>query len=72
MTPSHDAARWKALQSQSHRPEIQVLIQEAIRKASIRVIPAPSGGICILPLRPLGKPDQAKERATRWPPESFG
>src|SRR5262249_42007549 len=37
------------LQAEAHDPEVQARIAEAIREGLIRVVPAPGGGIRILP-----------------------
>jgi hypothetical protein len=49
MTGRPRATNWSALQAKSHDPEVQALIAEAIARGLIRVVPAPDGGIRIIP-----------------------
>ena len=38
-----------ALQAKAHLPEVQAIIRREIFRGTIRVAPAPGGGICIIP-----------------------
>ncbi len=46
---SASGVSWERVQSQAHRPEIQVLIRRAITAGSIRVLPGPDGSLRIIP-----------------------
>jgi hypothetical protein len=49
MRPETAGSGWKTLQEKAHLPEVQTIIRHEISRGTIRVIPAPGGGICILP-----------------------
>ena len=50
-----DHSRWKALEREAHRPEVQDLIRQEIRNGAIRVVPDLKGGIRIIPTVPEQK-----------------
>jgi hypothetical protein len=43
------AAHWATRQARAHLPEVQPIIRREIYGGNIRVVPAPSGGIRIIP-----------------------
>ena len=49
MRPESIASRWESLQAKAHLPEVQALIRREISRGDIRVVPAPGGGIQIIP-----------------------
>ena len=49
MRPESIASRWETLQAKAHLPEVQALIRREISRGEIRVVPAPGGGIRIIP-----------------------
>jgi hypothetical protein len=49
MRPESAGSRWETLQAKAHLPEAQAIIRREIVRGTIRVIPAPSGGIRIIP-----------------------
>jgi hypothetical protein len=56
MQPERAGSRWESLQARAHLPEVQALLRVEISRGTIRVIPAPAGGIRIFPVdcgRPL-------------------
>ena len=53
MAYSEDEARWRYLESNAHRPEVQEHIRHAIKSGTIRVHPNSAGRIRIEPLRPF-------------------
>lgn len=48
-----DAARWRDLESNAHRPEVQEHIRRAIKSGTIRVHPNSNGRIRIEHIRQL-------------------
>ena len=40
---------WHTLQENAYLPEVQAIIRREIFRGTIRVAPAPGGGICIIP-----------------------
>jgi hypothetical protein len=48
MKPEFAGSRWETLQSEAHLPEIQAIIRREILRGTIRVTPAPGGGIRII------------------------
>jgi len=53
------AARWRYLEANADREDVQEEINWEIRRGTIRVVPAPGGRIRIIPLHsePLGQPE---------------
>ncbi len=49
MRPEKAASRWEILQAKAHLPEVQARIRSEISRGEIRVVPAPGGGIRIIP-----------------------
>ena len=49
MRPEPAASRWDNLQLKAHLPEVQAIIRREIARGEIRVMPAPGGGIRIIP-----------------------
>jgi hypothetical protein len=47
--PKSRSPYWGPLESKAHLPEIQAIIREAIWRGAIFVVPAPGGGIRIIP-----------------------
>jgi hypothetical protein len=74
-----DQSRWKALERNAHRPDVQDLIRQEIRNGTIRVVPDLKGGIRIIPTStemktppPRGCPDavpptRSSRSADAWP-----
>ncbi len=56
---------WNALEANAHHPEVQQRIREEIRKGTIRVVPAPGGGVKIIP---LARPDPNSR--SQFPPRA--
>jgi hypothetical protein len=54
MEPQVEVVRWRDLEAQSDRPEVQQRIRREIRKGRIRVRPRPDGGIRIIPVQRPG------------------
>lgn len=50
MRPESKGSRWAELEATAHLAEVQAIIREEIRRGEIRVVPAPGGGIRIIPL----------------------
>jgi hypothetical protein len=48
--PEFTASGWEALQAKAHLPEVQAIIRREIARGEIRVVPAPGGGIRIIPI----------------------
>lgn len=71
MGPRSSAASWRALEANADRPEIQAEIRRLIQRGMIRAVPAPGGGIRIIP---VGNVRPAPQRAREWDsiPESEG
>ncbi len=60
MRPESPGSRWETLQANAHLPEAQAIIRREIFRGEIRVVPAPSGGIRIIPARassPVERPE---------------
>ena len=60
MRPESAASRWETLQAKAHLPEAQDIIRREISRGEIRVVPAPGGGIRIIPAsgtRPIEEPE---------------
>jgi hypothetical protein len=51
MVYSEDEARWRYLESNAHRPEVQEYIRHAIKSGTIQVHPNSGGRIRIVPVR---------------------
>jgi len=51
MAYSEDEARWRYLESNAHRPEVQEYIRQAIKSGTIQVHPNSGGRIRIVPVR---------------------
>jgi hypothetical protein len=49
MEPESTSSRWATLEAQAHLPEVQAVIRREIMHGDIRVVPAPGGGIRIIP-----------------------
>jgi hypothetical protein len=49
MKPDSAANRWEMLQARAHLPKVQEIIRGEIYRGTIRVVPAPGGGIQIMP-----------------------
>jgi hypothetical protein len=49
MKPETAANRWELLQAEAHLPQVQAIIRREISRDTIRVVPAPGGGIRIIP-----------------------
>jgi hypothetical protein len=65
MKPECAAERWEMLQARAHLPKVQDIIRGEIGRGTIRVVPAPSGGIRIIPARgasPTEAPDFSVDR----------
>jgi hypothetical protein len=67
---------WRDLEANAHLPEVQEIIQQEIRRGTIRVVPKPGGGIRIVPVgepesdeltetEPLPTPSKVAVRSTR-------
>lgn len=59
MKPDSAHSRWENLQAKAHLPEVQVIIRHEISRGTIRVVPAPGGGIRIIPesgTQPIERP----------------
>jgi hypothetical protein len=50
MQPESAGSRWESLQARSHLPEVQAVLRREISRGTIRVTPAPGGGIRIFPV----------------------
>jgi hypothetical protein len=57
-------SRWVALQAKAHLPEAQAIIRREIFRGTIRVVPAPGGGIRIIPTTD-GSPIEHQPEASR-------
>ena len=58
--PESAGSRWATLQAKAHLPETQAVIRREISRGIIRVVPAPGGGIRIIPtsgIRSVGTPE---------------
>jgi hypothetical protein len=65
MKPESVANRWEMLQARAHLPQVQDIIRGEISRGTIRVVPAPGGGIHIIPASgasPLEDPDSSLNR----------
>jgi hypothetical protein len=51
MKPESSANRWEMLQVRAHLPQVRAIIRGGISRGTIRVVPAPGGGIRIIPAR---------------------
>jgi hypothetical protein len=49
MGPESVGSRWETLQARAHLPGVQTIIRREISRGTIRVIPAPGGGIHFIP-----------------------
>jgi hypothetical protein len=47
--PGSAVSHWGALQAKARLPEVQAIIRREITRGTIRVVPAPGGGIRIIP-----------------------
>ena len=61
MTRRASVRNWTVLQSKAHDPAVQAVIAEAIEDGMIRVVPAPNGGIRIIPLDDVEESDVARQ-----------
>ena len=50
MRPESRGSIWEELEATAHLAEVQAIIREEIMRGEIRVVPAPGGGIRIIPL----------------------
>jgi hypothetical protein len=50
MKPESMRSRWEILEAKAHLPEAQDIIRREISRGEIRVVPAPGGGIRIVPV----------------------
>ena len=64
MQPQFIGSRWVALQAKAHLPETQAIIRREIFRGTIRVVPAPDGGIRIIPMTD-GSPIERQTAASR-------
>jgi hypothetical protein len=50
MKPESTRSPWEILAAKAHLPEAQAIIRREISRGEIRVVPAPGGGIRIVPI----------------------
>jgi hypothetical protein len=68
MRLNSDQSRWKALERNAHRPDVQALIRREIRKGTIRVVPDLKCGIRIIPISPETKTPPPRGNPNAAPP----
>jgi len=63
MRPDFARLRWETLQAKAHLPEAQTIIRHEIARGKIRVVPAPDGGIRIIPVSGAGSVEEPEPSA---------
>ena len=61
--PEFTASRWATLQAKAHLPETQAVIRREISRGIIRVVPAPGGGIRIIPTSGISSVEEPEPTA---------
>jgi hypothetical protein len=54
--------KWRCLEANADRPEIQAEIRHEIRKGTIRIVPGPDGSIRIIPILETSQDPESRAR----------
>ena len=68
MTPHERTAGWDRLEANAHLEEVQEIIRGEIARGMIRVIPAPDGGVRIIPTDGYAAPAMPRRSRGLKPP----
>jgi hypothetical protein len=63
MRPEFTGSRWATLQAEAHLLETQAVIRREISRGIIRVVPAPGGGIRIIPTSGISSVEEPEPTA---------